>query len=39
MSMTPANGTLWVQPGSYNGNGVYDESVEIRAPLGGVTID
>jgi hypothetical protein len=39
MSGTPDDGMLWIQPGSYNGNGVYGDPIEIRAPLGGVTID
>ena len=36
---TPAGGTLWVQPGSYNGAGTYSTAMTIRAPLGGVTLD
>jgi hypothetical protein len=39
MSQTPSDGTLWIQPGTYNGNGTYSSPIEIRAPLGGVTID
>lgn len=39
MGLTPSGGRLHMQPGDYAGIGVYDEPIEIRAPLGGVTID
>lgn len=29
---------LWIQPGSYFGNGVYNKAVTLRAPLGNVSI-
>lgn len=37
-ALTPPNGTLWVQPGSYFGVGVYDTPMTIQAPLGGVSL-
>lgn len=35
---TPTNGTLWIQPGVYRETGTLNRAMDIRAPLGGVTI-
>jgi hypothetical protein len=37
-SLTPAGGTLWVQPGAYAAVGTHNKAMTLRAPLGGVTI-
>ncbi len=37
-SLTPDNGTLWIQPGSYSAPGTYSRPMTIRAPLGDVTL-
>ena len=38
VSLTPNNGTLWVQPGSYSAAGTYNKPMTIRAPLGHVIL-
>jgi Astacin (Peptidase family M12A) len=35
---TPANGTLWIQPGTYTTNQALSQPIILKAPLGGVTI-
>ena len=38
-SGTPVNGTLWIQPGTYNAiQGTYSRAMTIRAPLGAVVL-
>ncbi len=39
MVTTPDGGTLWIQPGTYDANGVHDEPILLRAPLGGVLLN
>lgn len=35
---TPANGTLWIQPGTYSAAGTYSNPMVIKAPLGHVIL-
>lgn len=37
-TLTPAGGTLWIQPGAYNERGTFNRQMTIRAPLGNVVI-
>ena len=37
-SLTPSDGILWIQPGSYAAVGTHNKAVTLRAPLGGVTL-
>lgn len=35
---TPANGTLWLQPGAYSAVSTYNQPMTLAAPLGSVTL-
>ena len=37
-NLTPAGGTLWIQPGHYAAVGIHSKTMTLRAPLGGVTM-
>lgn len=38
VAVTPAGGTLWIQPGTYTDAGTFNKAMTWRAPLGGVLI-
>lgn len=37
-ALTPTDGTLWIQPGTYSAVGLYDEPITLRAPLTDVVL-
>ncbi len=36
---TPTGGTVWIQPGTYTANGIWNRAMTWEAPVGGVTIN